>query len=90
MKTFIQMSIAELKSDILRLVVETESKTLLQKVIQYFELLRKQGSGDQLPEDKNASVSKMEMMKQAASDPLFLADLQEVTVDFAPIDHESL
>lgn len=33
---------------------------------------------------------KMTLMKQAAQDPLYLADLNEVNEDFKNIDHETL
>ncbi|MBI5914842.1 MAG: hypothetical protein HY842_05655 [Bacteroidetes bacterium] len=78
------MNIVELKTDIVRLVMETESKAMLEQVFQYFRTLRQQDSPGQTSKNDNASVSKLEMMKQAASDPLYLADLQEVMDDFAP------
>lgn len=34
-------------------------------------------------------TDKMALMKQAAKDPLFLADLKEVNDDFEGIEHES-
>ena len=37
-----------------------------------------------------ATDDKMAMMKPAAKDPLFLADLKEVNDDFEGIEHETL
>jgi hypothetical protein len=37
-----------------------------------------------------AGIKKIEMMKQAAIDPLFLADLKEIQDDFAHLDNESI
>lgn len=37
-----------------------------------------------------AQNEKMSMMRQAAKDPLYLADLNDVSEDFNNIDHESL
>ncbi|MEX8549015.1 MAG: hypothetical protein V5804_15560 [Mucilaginibacter sp.] len=34
--------------------------------------------------------NKFDMIKEAASDPLFLADIKEVAGDFAAIDFETL
>lgn len=33
---------------------------------------------------------KMDLLKKAADDPLFLKDVQDIASDFGPIDHESL
>jgi hypothetical protein len=33
---------------------------------------------------------KIEMMKMASNDPLFLADIKEIQEDFDSIDHETL
>jgi hypothetical protein len=33
---------------------------------------------------------KLELMKQASKDPLFLADIKEIQDDFDSIDHENL
>ena len=35
-------------------------------------------------------AEKLALMKQAASDPLFLSDVKEVNDDFGSIDHETL
>ncbi|MCE2892858.1 MAG: hypothetical protein LW721_00365 [Flammeovirgaceae bacterium] len=35
-------------------------------------------------------ASKLLLLKQAATDPLFLADVEEVSNDFDPIDNEAL
>jgi len=35
-------------------------------------------------------ASKLLLLKQAATDPLFLADVEEVRNDFDPIDNEAL
>ena len=35
-------------------------------------------------------MEKMELMKQAAKDPMYLEDLNEVNDDFKYIDHETL
>lgn len=84
------MNIVELKTDIVRLVMETESKALLEQVFQYFRSLQQQDSAGQPSQNVNALAPSLELMKQAASDPLYLADLQEVSEDFAPIDHETI
>ncbi len=42
-------------------------------------------------DDKPTSeANKIELMKLAANDPLFLSDLNEVNTDFDGIEHESL
>jgi len=38
----------------------------------------------------NGQKDKLSLMKQAARDPLYLADLNEVNDDFKNIDHETL
>jgi len=42
--------------------------------------------------DDNASSknNKIKLMKQASSDPLFLADLKEINEDFTAIDNEGI
>jgi hypothetical protein len=37
-----------------------------------------------------SKISKMDIMKQASSDPLFLADLKEIREDFAIADNENI
>jgi hypothetical protein len=37
-----------------------------------------------------ADIKKIEIMKQAAIDPLFLADLKEIQDDFAHLDNENI
>ena len=39
---------------------------------------------------KSAEQDKKTLMKQAANDPLYLADLKEVNADFEAIEHETL
>ena len=38
----------------------------------------------------SSKADKFQLMKQASTDPLFLADLKEVGDDFGSIDHETL
>ena len=38
----------------------------------------------------DVNIKKIELMKQAAEDPLFLEDMNEVNKDFSLIDHETL
>jgi hypothetical protein len=39
---------------------------------------------------KSVEHDKKALMKQAATDPLYLADLKEVNADFEAIEHETL
>ncbi len=38
----------------------------------------------------DTKAQKLEIMKQASKDPIFLADINDVQDDFDSIDHESL
>ncbi len=38
----------------------------------------------------DVNFKKIELMKQAAEDPLFLEDMNEINKDFSLIDHETL
>jgi hypothetical protein len=38
----------------------------------------------------DSNATKLLLLKQAATDPLFLADVEEVRSDFDPIDNEGL
>ena len=38
----------------------------------------------------DTKTSKLELLKQAASDPLFLSDIREISDDFSHIDAETL
>lgn len=38
----------------------------------------------------DSNATKLLLLKQAATDPLFLADVEEVRNDFEPIDNEGL
>ena len=36
------------------------------------------------------NMARLELLRKAASDPLFLADIKEISEDFSSIDHETL
>jgi hypothetical protein len=38
----------------------------------------------------DSTATKLLLLKQAATDPLFLADVEAVRTDFSPIDNEGL
>ncbi|MCA6381018.1 MAG: hypothetical protein IM574_08220 [Cytophagales bacterium] len=38
----------------------------------------------------DSTATKLLLLKQAATDPLFLADVEAVNIDFSPIDNEGL
>jgi len=40
--------------------------------------------------DGLSRAEKIELMKQASNDPLFLADMKEVNEDFSFVDHENI
>jgi hypothetical protein len=37
-----------------------------------------------------SKAQKIELIKQASSDPLFLADMKEISEDFSVVDHENI
>jgi len=38
----------------------------------------------------DSQANKLDMLKKAAKDPLFLADIAEINNDFQPVEHENL
>jgi hypothetical protein len=47
-------------------------------------------SGTKTPTSQSAFVQKLTLMQQAANDPLFLEDVEEVMADFAHADNDEL
>jgi hypothetical protein len=46
---------------------------------------------DELKTSKSLSqMEKIKAMKEASNDPLFLADMKEISEDFSAIDHENI
>ncbi len=45
---------------------------------------------DEITHDQSVTIEKILFLKQAATDPLFLADLKEIKSDFDAIDHETI
>ena len=61
----------------------------LQPLIQYLHIdIIESKKGETIAEDK--VLSKIELMQKAACDPLFLADIEEITEDFKFADLENI
>ena len=43
-----------------------------------------------IDDEVDTKAQKLELLKQAVNDPLFLADIKEIHQDFDSIDHETL
>jgi hypothetical protein len=70
--------------DFLEFLVQKKQKNIQVSVSDYKQKI------SQVSVWTEENISKIDAMKMAANDPLYLQDLQEVQADFEAIDHETL
>lgn len=55
-----------------------------------YSIFEEEIAGKLAMEGTSSKEDNIKLMKQASSDPLFLADLKEINEDFSAIDNESI